>query len=145
MKLNASTRLRAARILEALLKMPVRNDTQRGYLVVIANMVLGDRPVGRDCRSVVAKYIAQHPSTGGSIMLVAHKDNAEIYHCLLVDHEGRTLADALNGKLENGLYTHNSGNFEVSSPAVASALVKDFIRHLVGGTFESWVNQYPNN
>ena len=63
------TRLNAKARLLALLKFPVRTDSQRGYLVVIANMVIGDRKIGSDCRATVARYIVH-----GVLHLIGHDD-----------------------------------------------------------------------
>lgn len=144
MKLQAANRLRAAKQVEALLRMPVRNDTQRGYLVVIANMLTGDRPLGNDCRATVAQYLIKNPTCAGYINMVGFEDDSTVYHTFLTDLNFKKLADAYNGILKNKVYFHKSNQEMLANPVVATVPVKDFMRHLINGTFEPWVMQYPN-
>lgn len=149
MKLQAATRLRARLGLpkiEALLNHPVRNTSQRGYLAVIGNMLTGDRPIGRDCRSVCARYIAHNLSTNAVLILVGHPNSDEPFHCLLVSgSDGRVVADAYSGTYTHGHYTYTTtSNEKVEAVVVAAIPVKELMRHLVNGTFAQWANRFPN-
>lgn len=148
MLLEAQQRLAATEV-DAGPLTPVRNGTQRGYLVVLGQMLTGDRPIGKDCRSVCAAYLAKHPSAGCYIQLVAHPDTDEPFHCLLTDHTGRAVADAYNGKVINKgrgpLYVFTTGAGEkVEAPVVEIVATKEFMQHLTHGTFDAWVKQFPN-
>lgn len=82
--------------------MRVQNSTIRGYLDVLAAMIDGTRPIGKDCRSTVARFLRNNPNTTGYICLVG--DEGIPTHCLLVDPQGHKLADAYNGTVSKGMY-----------------------------------------
>ncbi len=149
MKLDAARRLIAtalnAELLEALITFPADNVSQRGYLAAIANMLVGNRDIGRDCRSVVAKYIVHHPATHSNILLIGDEHNAPT-HCLLADaNTGQRLADAYNGEIKGHYYEYETLSGEqIKDKILAYVPVREVMKHIAENSFMQWLNQYPN-
>lgn len=142
MKIEAKHRLRATKV-EALLDYPVSNTSQQGYLTVIANMVIGHRPIGKDCRSVVARYICHNLGTGARIVLVGEDGSNSPFHCLLVNPDGKIVADAYNGKFGGSTYTFTTSTGEhVVGKVLAAVNVKLFMEALNNGEFKQFISKF---
>lgn len=147
MKLEAASRLVAdalsADMLEALITYPADNTSQRGYLAAIANMLVGNREIGRDCRSVVARFIVRNPGTKANILLIGDHQPT---HCLLTDGvTGKRVADTYNGELKGRTYEYATPTGErIFAKVLASVSVQDLMKNIMHSTFPQWVAKFPN-
>lgn len=69
------------------------------FLIKMGELYRRDKPLSRDCRSTVVKWMLDHPRyhwTGSHIMIYGFKGSRDVVHVILVDDHDRVIADAYN-------------------------------------------------